>query len=124
MKRKIISICFILFCILSQASFVLSIVQPPKDHKVPGMLLDDSPYYSYLEYDDETEPVFGYTPPPLSGAVGDWIEQIDSDVVLNYIQGLVDFGPRVTESAACDNAGTYMYNEFLAMGLDAVSILG
>ena len=81
------------------------------------MLTDDSPYFEYLENEGYDQNKLDYPAPPISGAVGYWIEQINESTVLNYIQGLVNFGPRVTESTACDNAGTYIYNEFLNMSL-------
>ncbi|MFQ6105147.1 MAG: M28 family peptidase [Candidatus Glassbacteria bacterium] len=46
------------------------------------------------------------------------IEQIDESTALTYIEGLVSFGPRVTGTPACDDAGDYIYDEFADMGLE------
>jgi len=115
-NKSIISILIIFFLI---SSFPINqvLAGPPEDQMIPGMLSDDAPYYKFLEMDDTSEDSLDYNPPQITGAVGYWINQIDEDLVLNYIQSLVDFGPRVTESSACDNAGTYIYNEFNDMGL-------
>ncbi|MCK4995304.1 MAG: M20/M25/M40 family metallo-hydrolase [Thermoplasmatales archaeon] len=49
----------------------------------------------------------------------DILENIDEDLILGYLEDLVDFGPRVTGSGACAAAGDYIYNEFESYGLDA-----
>lgn len=46
------------------------------------------------------------------------IEQLDEALVLKYLEALVDFGPRVTGTNACTQAGQYIYDEFEKMGLD------
>jgi len=43
---------------------------------------------------------------------------IDETMVANYIQTLQDFGPRVTGSDACREAGDYIYNEFFSYGYE------
>ncbi|KYK34652.1 MAG: hypothetical protein AYK22_05025 [Thermoplasmatales archaeon SG8-52-3] len=47
------------------------------------------------------------------------LTQIDETLLLSYLENLTDFGPRVTGSSACAEAGDYIYNEFLDMGLEA-----
>ena len=89
-----------------------------ESEKIPGMLTDNAPYYTYIKTENKIIDTLDYTPPPISGMLSSWIENINESVVLNYIQSLVNFGPRVTESTACDNAGTYIYNEFKSMGLN------
>jgi len=44
---------------------------------------------------------------------------IEDDIVLGYLENLTDFGPRVTGSQACQQAGEYIYNEFESYGLEA-----
>jgi len=46
------------------------------------------------------------------------IEQLDEIMVLEYIENLTSFGPRVTSTTACFDAGKYIYNEFEEMGLE------
>jgi len=47
------------------------------------------------------------------------IQLVNEDVYLGYLEELVAFGPRVTTSQECQDAGEYIYNKFLEMGIDA-----
>jgi hypothetical protein len=46
------------------------------------------------------------------------IQQLDQTLVTGFLQDLVAFGPRVTETLECNNAGQYIFDEFTDMGLD------
>jgi len=46
------------------------------------------------------------------------IEQVDETLYLDYLETIVAFGPRVTGTTACDEAGTYIYNQLESMGLE------
>ena len=46
-------------------------------------------------------------------------QQLDEDLYLGYLENLTAFGPRVTGTEECDDAGDYIYNQFVSMGLDA-----
>ena len=46
------------------------------------------------------------------------IEQVDEYLYLDYLENIVAFGPRVTGTTECDEAGTYIYNQLESMGLD------
>ena len=46
-------------------------------------------------------------------------QQLDEEMYLGYLENLTDFGPRVTGTPACDDAGDYIYDQFVSMGLDA-----
>lgn len=46
------------------------------------------------------------------------IEKLDEELILEYLENLTSFGPRVTDTDACDRSGEYIYNEFIDMGLD------
>ena len=48
----------------------------------------------------------------------DIIQQLDESLILNYLQTLVSFGPRVTGTSACTQAGQWIYSGFQDMGLD------
>jgi len=48
----------------------------------------------------------------------DMIQSMDESLYLGYLEDLVDFGPRVTGTPACQAAGDYIYNEFESMGLE------
>jgi hypothetical protein len=45
------------------------------------------------------------------------IEQINETMINSYIENLISFGPRVTATKSCDDAGKYLYQEFKDMGL-------
>src|SRR4030042_1280364 len=47
------------------------------------------------------------------------IENLNEDVILEFLENLTSFGPRFTDTEACDKSGDYIYNEFIDMGLDA-----
>jgi len=54
----------------------------------------------------------------VSGNLAGLIWQIDESMVSNYIQTLEDFGPRLTGTTACEDAGNYIFNVFNSMGLE------
>ncbi|HMA83143.1 MAG TPA: M28 family peptidase, partial [Candidatus Thermoplasmatota archaeon] len=119
MNARRVVIGFTIIVLMSGAFFPNGYTEPIEDQMIPGMLTEDAPYYKYNQDEDDSVQSFEYIPPEITGSIDYWIEQIDESIVLSYIQNLVDFGPRVTESSACDEAGTYIYNEFCSMGLEA-----
>ena len=54
----------------------------------------------------------------IGGNLDGIIFQIDESMVSNYIQTLENFGPRLTGTTACENAGNYIFNVFNSMGLE------
>ncbi|MFE3845418.1 M28 family metallopeptidase [Thermoplasmatota archaeon] len=48
----------------------------------------------------------------------DMIVELDEEMVIEYIENLTSFGPRWKGTEECHEAGRYIYNEFLKMGLD------
>lgn len=46
------------------------------------------------------------------------IQNLDDDLILEYLEEITAFGPRPTESEACQQAGEYIYNEFESYGLE------
>src|SRR4030042_5346439 len=46
------------------------------------------------------------------------IENLNEEVILEFLENLTSFGPRVTGTEACDKSGEYIYNKFIDMGLD------
>lgn len=46
------------------------------------------------------------------------IQNLQTEMTIGYIENLTSFGPRLTGSNACSDAGRYIYNEFLDMGLE------
>lgn len=46
------------------------------------------------------------------------IEQVDESMILSYLENITSFGPRLTATQSCEDAGNYLFNEFLNMDLD------
>lgn len=46
------------------------------------------------------------------------IEQIDTALMIQFIEELTSFGPRLTTTQACKDAGKYIYNEMKDLGLE------
>jgi len=46
------------------------------------------------------------------------IQQIDKNMILGFIENLTSFGPRVTGSESCEDAGHWIYQQFQEMGLE------
>jgi hypothetical protein len=74
----------------------------------PNVLIDTSVAHDHPEK----------TPVTVDGTVVSILEQIDETTFLSYEETLLANGPRPTESASCEAAAEYMYNEFENLGLD------
>ena len=61
----------------------------------------------------ELEPIY------LDDNIITLITQLNENIYLGYLENLTSFGPRVTATPACNDAGDYIYNEFLKMGIEA-----
>ena len=46
------------------------------------------------------------------------ISQINQSIIQEYLEGLVDIGPRYTGTDNCKKAASYIFNEFKTIGLD------
>ena len=51
-------------------------------------------------------------------AIIEMIEAMDEQIILEYLENLTSFGPRVTGTTACYEAGDYIYEEFESMDLE------
>ena len=47
----------------------------------------------------------------------DLLEQVNQSLYLRYLENLTAFGPRLTGSTACQAAASYLYTQFMGMGL-------
>ncbi len=48
----------------------------------------------------------------------EFIQQMNETMYLGYLENITAFGPRVTGTSACHEAGDYIYNEFENLGLE------
>jgi len=84
----------------------------------PGCMTGDHPVLKWNQVTEinsicEEIPTLVYNEEVIS-----LIQQIDESLMLGYLENLTGFGPRVTTTVACEEAGEYIYNEFNSMGLD------
>jgi len=85
---------------------------------IPGEMKNNE-----LPIRDEIAPsfeVYYHEPEPLTldDNIITLINQLDEELLLNYLENLTAFGPRVTGTSACEEAGEYIYNEFVNLGLE------
>ena len=89
---------------------------PPK----PGDLITDevSPFDLFLDefsissYESEV-----FQPVVKNYDLTDIIQEIDKKMVLEFIENITSFGPRVTGSSSCEKAGRWIFQEFQDMRL-------
>jgi hypothetical protein len=83
----------------------------------PGDVDPDFSYgiYQYIQSSDPPEKTFDADEDTIIAI----LENIDEDLILGYLEDLVAFGPRVTGTTQCHQAGDYIYNEFESYGLEA-----
>lgn len=84
--------------------------QPGIPYEVPPPALDPSYQIPFTVDKTRVAEVF-------SSTVEEMIQQVNESLLISYIQTLQDFGPRVTGSDACEEAGDYIYSQFQQMGL-------
>jgi hypothetical protein len=114
MKKVIVSLFLSLFIVVPWV-----IADDPVNGPMPGEMVIPMPNLDRPAVDG---PDLSYLAPPAPMAASqeiiDLLEQVDVNLLMSYLQDLVDFGPRVTGNAACVAAEEYIFNEFASMGLD------
>jgi len=70
----------------------------------------------YLPYYNTTQPAINTI--QVSNDLTNIVKEIDKNMVLGFIENLTSFGPRVTGSESCEDAGRWIYQEFKEMGLE------
>jgi len=109
MKKKIIGICISIFLIsiaLPTASAVAVIgTIESNSHVVPR-----DNHYPIIQND--------VTVKSTNDFIIDVIEQMNETLYLGYLENITAFGPRVTGTSSCHEAGEYIYDEFEGMGLE------
>jgi len=123
-KKKILIVLLSLIFIGASFTSVTSIeiktssIVEPREPPMPGDLKDGKmPAFPTFAQTVETSHHKLY-PITKNDFVVSLIEQLDEELYLSYLEELVAFGPRYTPSEVCREAGNYIYNEFVEMGLD------
>ena len=117
-KTIVFFIIGILFFSFFQSGFANEVISKSNTPHIPGDMKGEFPI---LEWNNviENRKNNEYIESSYNDDIASFINEIDELMILGYLENLTSFGPRVTASAACDDAGEYIYNEFLEMGLDA-----
>lgn len=114
MKKVTVAVFLSLFLIVP---FVMA--DDPVNGPMPGDMVIPMPN---LDRPVADGPDLSYLAPPAPMAASqeiiDLLELVDVNLLLGYLQDLVDFGPRVTGNQACKDAEDYIYDQFESMGLD------
>jgi len=122
MKKKIlcIIICTLIISILAvptMATDISNLIEKQKTDfiPIPGYIEGEKPIlkanYQVHSLQPELESV-SYNDDLLS-----LIEPLDEDMYLGYLENITSFGPRVTTTQGCVDAGDYIYNQFDSMDL-------
>lgn len=124
MRKKIIGIliCMLLITtflpVSSQAIIYINQLDDPIFQQIPGDL--KRPLSDFEKIDTSQKKLVA--PRLLSQHIDDsiitMIESMDEPLILRYLENLTDFGPRITGTTACQEAGGYIYDEFQDMGLE------
>jgi aminopeptidase YwaD len=136
-KIPIFIVCMLLIAFVIPASGIIGpdskydYNNDPETYRLKVKNLNDgriAPIPGYLSDEiDFQDIIFNYqkisNPPKKTLGVKDEtiievLNQIDETIILGYLENLTEFGPRVTGTTECTEAGDYIYNEFEEMGLD------
>lgn len=117
MKKTILSL-LICTLLITPIGVICTIAAPTTPaHQPPGPA-----YAPPLTYIDTSTPTPDHPTLPSSGVnplIINVLQQVTPDYYLSYLQTLVNFGPRVTGTTACQNAAAWILQQFQDMGLDA-----
>lgn len=126
MYKKLVVI--IVFGLLIANFALQAIAEEINNQANSQQIVNSGPYvngdiHKLYDFDDSrvSNPLFPkeFTLAPVSfnNDIIEIIEQIDEDMIFSYIENLTSFGPRVTATQACVDAGKYLYQEFQDMNL-------
>jgi hypothetical protein len=127
MKKKLIGI---FVCMLMITTMISTIIAKDIDNttisKKDDGYLTHQPGNTIEGYDllntKKVAPLFpkkqSNIPVSFENNIVELIEQIDEAMIHSYMENLTSFGPRLTTTETCEDAGAYLYSEFKNMGLD------
>ena len=129
MKGKIIGILFFVMLIsaavLPMTGYSIKTTTTIEDHRVTPPLPGDMSSENLEligEYEFDRDSTISDVDIVLYNEnIASLIQQVDEELYLDYLEGLVAFGPRVTTEPACYDAGEYILNEFEKLDLEARS---
>jgi hypothetical protein len=109
LKRKIVGIIVytLLIPIFTSAASGVPILSADKENSSRAVFDDDYQLFhpnAALDFFDDL--------------IVECIQQLNETMYLGYLENITAFGPRVTGTSACHQAGDYIYNEFQSMGLE------
>ncbi|MEM4258538.1 MAG: M28 family peptidase [Candidatus Thermoplasmatota archaeon] len=92
---------------------------PPDEPKIPGHISQErlQLIQNLILPEKRIPPPDVIYPMAQNDIVVQIVEQLNATILLKYLENLTAFGPRVTQTQACIDAGTYIYDQFKKMGL-------
>ena len=101
-----------------QQSLIIQSIDP-EIVPIPGCISPGFPGFNLIDVPRKNLPHHQIALQSSSEEVIEMIQQLDEEMILGYLEDLVAFGPRVTGTNECEEAGDYIYNEFQSMGLES-----
>jgi hypothetical protein len=126
MKKKVIGIIIatLIICnVVPATSYILDdeiiIIKNPNLPPPPGHMNEDT-FDLFTDYTAKIKkPYNNKIQSTINNNIISLIQNIDETLYLGFLENLTAFGPRLTTTQACEDAGEYIYNEFIKMDLEA-----
>ncbi len=83
----------------------------------PGEIIDNAPMFQNFSIPERESFHHDISVQFQDDSIIEILLKLNESLYLEYLEDLVDFGPRVTGSSACEQAGEYIYSQFESMGL-------
>lgn len=113
----------------NDTSFTTSIVdnyQYPKEQSYdppylpfPGEIIDFPPMFEPITISHRVPNHHKISVQSQNDLIIDILLQLNESLFLGYLEDIVAFGPRLTGTPECEQAGEYIYDQFKAMGIQA-----